>query len=498
MRVTGMMAKVSFGSVVKWLLWCGWLALFIGGVANYSGSWLTYTTFSLVFLAMLLSGLYRQVSYGYLFLVVMLWLGFWLKITVHLLVDYPFGESTGLFDKSPSAWDEVLLITTMGSIGVVVARALYQRFSLVSSSMVVRLNDEKFLAPVWYLAKRRWVWAGLIIVCVGLAIINSSLGILQVGLVPRTILPWPLNAVISWLVGYGLTLGIATLLWWDIVLGKNVSLVVYFVLIEAFTSTLSLFSRGAYIFHVIPQFFSLFKNRSRVIGWSRNNIIAVSATFIVLFAISYPLVNKLRAHYYSYAPMAGEFSVLGADADADTDTGVSELNKLARFGVDRWIGAEGLMAVWAHPGKGSDLFWEGIRERREVGKDTLYIEISRAVAFRAADKTKFQFTEIPGAMAFLYYSGKLWIVALGMFVFAWAVLASEALVSKYTGNPILCALWGGMTANAVTQFGVAPRSLLITLFEMICGIAAIWFVQSEYLSRGLQKTGLTKNMKSGA
>lgn len=483
-----MMAKVSFGSIVKWLLWCGWLALFIGGVTHYTGSWLTYTIFSLVFLAMLLSGLYRQVSYGYLFLVVMLWLGFWLKVTVHLLVDYPFGESVGLFDKSASAWDGVLQLATMGSLGVMAGRALYHLVGAASTSMVVAPGVVKSLAPAWYAASRRWIWALLISACVGLAIINASLGILQVGLVPRTILQWPLNSVISWLIGYGLTFGIATLLWWDIALKRNASLVVYFVLVEAFSSSVSTLSRGAYIFHVVPQLFSLFKNRLQIIGWSKNNIIAVSSAFILLLAVSYPLVNKLRTHYYFDAPL-----VIG---DGGVTQGVGGLNGLAKFAIERWIGAEGLMAVWASPEKGTELFLAGIRERREIGKDTLYIEISRAVDFGAADKAKFQLTEIPGAMAFLYYSGKSWLVVLGMLIFSIAVLGSEALVSKYSGNPILCALWGGMAANAVTQFGVAPRSLLITLFEMAFGIATICLIQSVHFSKVMQKIGLTKNLKS--
>lgn len=485
-----MVAKVGFGSIAKWLLWCGWFALFIGGVTHYTGSWLTYTIFSLVFLAMLLSGLYRQVSYGYLFMVVMLWLGFWLKVTVHTLVDYPFGESIGLFDKSAPAWDGVLQLATMGSLGVIAGRVLYHLVRGANTSMVVAPGAERSLAPSWFAEKRRWVWAFFICACLGLAIINASLGILQVGLVPRTILQWPLNSVISWLIRYGLTFGIATLLWWDISLKRNASLVVYFVLVEAFASSVSTLSRGAYIFHVVPQLFSLFKNKFQIIGWSRNNIIAVSSVFILMLAVSYPLVNKLRTYYYFDAPL-----VIG-------DGGVTQegggLNGLAKFAIERWIGAEGLMAVLASPNKSTELFLAGIRERREIGKDTLYIEISRAVDFGAADKAKFQLTEIPGAMAFLYYSGKSWLVALGMLIFSIAVLGSEALIYKFTRNPILCALWGGMAANTVAQFGVAPRGLLITLFEMAFGIATICLIQSVYFSKAMQKIGLTKNGMSEA
>ncbi len=482
-----MTTKAGFNSIMKWILLCGWFALFIGGVTHFTGSWLTYTMFSVVFLAMLISGFYRQVSYGYLFLVVMLWLGFWFKLTVHLLVVYPFGESIGLFDISASAYDEVLLVATIGSLGVIAGRVFFHLMGGATSAMLTAQSGVKPIAPTWYPAGRRWMWVCLMFVCVGLAIINASLGILQIGLVPSTILIWPLNAVISLLIGYGLTFGIATLLWWDITLGRNVSMVVYFVLLEAFTSTVSILSRGALIYHTVPPFLALYKNKNIVSGWSRKNIIAVSMAFFVLLVISNSLVNTLRGYYYSnVAP------VLLPGSDKASDKAIA----LAKFAVDRWVGAEGVMVVSAYPKKGVDLFTHGIMERREIGKDTLYNAISRPVYFEVVDKSKFQFSEIPGAIAFLYYSGQLWVVALGMIVLVLGVLASEGLVFRFTSNPILSALWGGAAAGAVAQMGVAPRGLLFYFFELSCGIAVIGFVQSKFFSRMLQKSSAFISVKN--
>jgi len=472
------MPKVYGASVAKWILLCGWFVLFVGGIIHYPGSWLAYAVFSGAFLAMLISGFYRQVTYGYLFLVAMLWLGFWFKLTIHLWVEYPFGESIGLFDKSASAWDKVLHVATAGCLGVMAGRLLYMLVFGQASSMSTTKDRVDSLVPEWYPSTRRWVWGALAAFCIGLAFINTNLGILQIGLVPKTYLVWPLNAVICWLIGYGLALAVATVLWWDISLGRNVSLVVYFVLLEAFSSTVSMLSRGGYIFHVIPQFFALYKNRNLISGWSHRNILAVCLAFIVLFALSNPLVNTLRNFYYSGVPFSGALATSGA---------------LARFAVDRWVGAEGVMAVSAYPSKGIDLLINGIIERREIGKDTLYISISRPVYFGVVDKSKFQFSEIPGAIAFLYFSGQLWIVALGMLLFVQVVLISELLVSKFTQNPLLSALWGGAAANAIAQMGIAPRGTLLYFFEMICGIAVICFIQSRYFSKVIKRFGDLKN-----
>ena len=477
-----MTTKVGCDSIVKWLLLCGWFALFISGVSHYTGSWLTYTTFSVVFLAMLASGFYRQVSYGYLFLVVMLWLGFWLKLTVHLLVRYPFGEPIGFFDGTPAAWDQVLLVSTIGSVGVTTARLLY---GLAGQPSAMLSQNSVFKAPAWHSATRKWMWASLTSFCVGLAIANASLGILQVGLVPNTILLWPLNAVISWLVGYGLTLGIATLLWWDISLGHKVSLTIFVVLIEAFASSISMLSRGAYLFHTIPQFLGLYKNSALVTGWTRMNTILVASVFVVLFAISNPLVNSIRAYKYSDVITSSVRSVLTKSA----------ASFLAKFAVDRWIGLEGVMAVSAYPKKGIDLFVVGLTQRAEIGKSTIYQEVCQS-HYRFVDMQKFQFGSLPGAVGFLYFTGYLWAVVVGMIVLVLAVLSSEGLIFKLTGNPLLSALWGGATANVVAQFGTAPRSLLIYFFEMSCGITTIWFIQSKLFSKILQKHRALRNVKS--
>lgn len=486
--------------LVKGVFLFVWTLLFVAAVTHYQGSWLTYTVFSVTFLAMLASGFYRQISYGYLFLVGMLWLGFWFKVTIHLLVDYPFGEPVGFFNGTAGEWDEVLKVATVGSLGVMVARLLYS-LAGTSSSMITK--NDVFKAPAWYPGIRKWLWAGLVFVCIGLALLNIQLGIHQVGLVPSTILMWPFNAVISWLLGGGLALCIATLLWWDIILGRNISSVVYFILLESFSSSVSLLSRGTYIFHAIPQILGIYANRTRVAVWSRKNIIIFCIVFILMFMISLPLVNTLRAYHYSnVTPVWNGVSVLSEKSAGSevSEVSAADLGKnasiLVKFAVDRWIGTEGVMAVAAFPEKSDDLFFRGLTERREIGKTTVYQEICQA-HYRFMDMNKFQFASLPGAVAFLYFTGSLWVVILGMIVLTLTLLASEGLVFRLTSNPLLCTLWGMAAANAVAQMGIDPRGGLTYFFEMSFGVAVIWFVQSRFFSSVMQRSNnFIRNMKS--
>lgn len=83
-----------------------WLILFMLGLSGYSGSIITYVLFSIITGAMLVTGFRQKISYGYLFLTVFLWLGFWLKLTIHTVLSYPFVEPVGSFLGGAGAWDE--------------------------------------------------------------------------------------------------------------------------------------------------------------------------------------------------------------------------------------------------------------------------------------------------------------------------------------------------------------------------------------------------------
>jgi len=466
---------VITGIILAGLLF--WLSLFVGGLIGFPGSKLIYTLFSVAFLAMLVSGFYRQVSYGYLFLVVFLWLGFWLKLTVHTIFDYPYVEPIGSFDGTAAAWDGVLWVAIVASIGVVVGRLLY---GLAGRKSTMLISEGGFRAPVWYPRIRKWLWISMLTVAMGLAVINVIYGIQQSGLVPRTILLWPLNAVIYWVLGMGLAMGIATLLWWDISLRKNISLPVYAILAEAFFSSVSLLSRGVYIFHTIPQMLALYKNRSILVRISLKKVMLLVVVFIGLFIISFSAVNILRNYHYSNVPI---------DFNSIKEGLVAKGVGATRFIVDRWIGVEGVMAVYSYPKKNDALFLSALTERPKIGDVTFYQRVCKS-HYQEMDMSKYAFASLPGAAAFFYYTGSLWYVFLGLLVLTLAVLFSESSVLSMTGNMLLCSLYGMNVANLIAQLGVAPRQVLIHLFMVFCGLIFIWFFQSGLVANLLRKASL--------
>ncbi len=361
-------------SKAKILLCLIWLALFGAGLVGYAGSKILYIGFSLVFLALLLSGLYGQLGYGYLFLTIFLWLGFWFKLTANFLIFgfFPFGEPVGLFDSSPAAWDTVLWVAVVAASGAMIGRLIYSLFKPVSTCIV----DEEAAAPVWYAACRILLWIAVLGACLTLAAINSIYGIHQIGLRPSTILPWPMNALIAWVVSMGSAMAITTLLNWEFQSGKNPIFPMYMVLIEGVSSTVSLLSRGTYLFHTISQIVVVFGiKKLRDYPLTRRVVLLFLVAFSMLFVASLLSVSKLRDHYYTTVP-----STVPSWRPA----------LFHQLVVNRWIGLEGVMAVSAYPHKSPQLLLEMASEHRNVSEPTRYQAISDSLGnppiFRGVQK----------------------------------------------------------------------------------------------------------------
>ncbi|GAB5604038.1 hypothetical protein [Sideroxyarcus sp. TK5] len=791
--------------------------LILAGMDSYPGAKLTYFLFCVSFWLMLLTAFDKRTHYGYLFLVVTLWLGFWGKLTAHLILDYPYVEPVGQFDGSAAAWDEVLWVAIVASLGVMLGRLVFRIFSNTYSR---EMRCDQSMAPAWYPAARKWIWLFAATGMVGVAIANMLLGIQQIGLTPRTILPWPMNALIAWQVSIGSALLVTVLLWWEVALRKNIAVSIYAPLVEAGLSASSLLSRGIYVFHTLPQLFALFENRKSLIGLTRTKvaILIFSLGCLMLLVIAgvttfrgylYPHVggftteeqkrltrlevleggianvkkliangepqeghlrelliekaqlevqkqearlevlaggiahvkelilkgepqeghlqellaekariekslaikgsgeaefadvleelkrqkmqsrlevlaggiahvkelilkgepqeghlqellaekariekslaikgsgetefadvlnelnrqkmqsrlevlaggiahvkelilkgepqeghlkellaekvklekalrnqsvvskekepptkeklvqlasqavqpptkskfegiregekeSEISVHEISKSHAAGQeppvmmFEVskqqassavqqtlganvptLGAEEkntseipDAvvkvtDTDQLIKEfmyqassgaLYRVLSLAVDRWLGLEGVMAVVAYPNKSAELLKDAALEKSESGKVTKFQTIANS-HYRWTDSSQWQFASLPGAAAFLFFSGSMWVVLLGMALFVIMLQLGEQLVFKLTANPLLCSLLGFTLANTIAQFGVAPRQVIPFYAMIACFILFVYVVQSDKIYQMIRKHMSARNARSAA
>ncbi len=156
--------------------------------------------------------------------------------------------------------------------------------------------------------------------------------------------------------------------------------------------------------------------------------------------------------------------------------------RFLQLAVGRWIGLEGVMAVQSYPEKSLGTFLQAATEKRSQEGVTLYQKVSNS-HYRWTDSNVWQFATLPGATAFFYYSGSVWLVVLGMAVLTGLIMMGEKAVLLLTGNPLLCSLIGLSMANTVSQLGVAPRQDLPYYLMISAAICMICVIQSEWVAR---------------
>src|SRR5690606_14798071 len=130
-----------------------------------------------------------------------------------------------------------------------------------------------------------------------------------------------------------------TLAWWEVGFSKKTDIAVYAIIIEGILSSISLLSRGMYIFHVVPLLFVVGKKNFLVWISLRKKII-----FIFLFVcgviITLTAVNNLRNFYYSGVKF--DISSLIELNKGEVKFGARKIAadylKKFSFAIDRWVG----------------------------------------------------------------------------------------------------------------------------------------------------------------
>jgi hypothetical protein len=296
----------------------------------------------------------------------------------------------------------------------------------------------------------------------------------------------------------GAALAIAVLVWWDTAEKKNITLPLFAILGEAFLSTVSIISRSVFLFHVVPQILALCARKEISQRCSRKQIHVLISTFLILFLMSIVAVSFMRDYQYE-----GSKSTALQVPDSVTDSSVGDLKPIPveplaqpakeissfrltlirQLVINRWIGIEGLMAASSYPEKSNALLWEMLTEKREVGKVSAYQRISNS-GYQTTD-VRYQFASLPGAVAFLYFSGSMVVVMLGMAALALIILILERAIFAFTQNPLVCSLFGVTAANTVAQFGIAPRQDIPFFLMIFLTAIFIYFIQSKTFALAL-------------
>ncbi len=468
------MSRRALGLIVGACL-IGLLVLSVRPPSGHPASVGAMLTFHAAFVVLLALVPLRPRSHAYSALAVMLTLGFWTKFLIRLIVASPYLEPIGRFDASTPAWNHALTTITAGVLGVAIARTIH--LAIARARHGAAGSQTSPAAPSLYVRHRRAVWTITALVAVASYVWNAYALVYVTGMDPRIVLPFKINAALSWWYVMGLPLWLAVLIGWELdrrgtqTIGLDL---LWIPLLEGIVSAGSLLSRAAYLIRVSPYFLAT----TRTNGAQRLRIggrcVTIAAIALAGFALSLAFVMTMRTFIFHPPPPAITTPSPASPsrpsaAPAPARTAAEYRRRSAFFAVrevgtlflDRWTGMEGVLAVTAARGTPA-LLRDVVREDPAAGVDAIYQRLAGARYTRQPGLT---FLTLAGPIALLALAGSSAFVTIGMGILAGILIAGEAFARWTLRNEIVCsvvAIGAGFMVSQVTF----PRLLAFFFVEL--------------------------------
>lgn len=447
-----------------WLLVLAGIVL-IGAcaLAEYRGSTWIYILFTVLSTAVLFFGFGRGAIFFDSFIGVLLWIGFWLKFSVHTAFSQGhFSIAVGAFDGSPDSLDQVLLVVCCALTAILLVRFVRQRFFFSYPVTMPEISYTGLYA--FYRQYRVALLTTFILTVLAVCISNAWFGIYQRGLVERVKLPFGLNGIYAWLLMFGMASISAIILRFEFELNRDrYWIAIVIALLEVTLSNISLWSRGMILNGSALMYgaVTLFRRREPRLRLGLAGFVVV--VFGVLFAASVLSVNYLRANAF-----------YGGYSQAERSGAVVE--QTSTLFLDRWVGVEGVMSVVGSKDKGWEVFKEALSERFDKSVNSFYDRHFVASPYDNTRGDGTHFVSLPGYIAFLFYPGSYFFLFFAVLAFSVVAAVCEYVVYRLGGkNLVFCALIAQVIAFRFTSFGYVPLQSYMLFGSILLNVLILFF-----------------------
>ena len=430
------------------------VSVFLASYFAWPGSKITYVIFSISFTLLLYLSLKRRPSVGYLFLTIALWIGFWLKLSLHVLdPNLPWMEPTGLFDFSSQAWDEVAIVSSVGAIAVLIGGFFFPALIGELKPGIIFKNK------VNHARTSLWI-VGLSIV-LSLVVFNEIFDIAHQAVPPPNLnLPFHLQGLVNWGLGGGVFLLLMIPLYSDVTSGsivRGAGLIVA----AALAISITLFSRGSVVIQSLTILLPFFVYRSFLFRPSVHQVLKCVVIIILGVSLSVVLSQSRRVAFFASVQTSPVQTFLSFDRYS--------LFLILKLPIERWIGLEGVMAMSAHPGKGRELLIRAINEPRVIGVLDMYTD--EIALSPGKDITKATYATPPSIFAFSYYAGNLFFVFISVTLLTIILLAVEYATMSVSKNPFLSSAVGMLGAIQIIHMGTGGLLVPTLIFLVTLTVA---------------------------
>ena len=405
-----------------------------------------FTILNLLLLRVILIG---RISWFYSFMAVFFFLGCWLKIIVHHILDYPYVEPSGNFGGTKEEWCSYYATASLIGLALTFSKLTFLFF-----------ETGKKKQQMHAVAVKTSEWIFLVFVTTIYYIINNIFAFFVTGVNARLVLPFSLNAPLGFMALIGFAVVVSTYLARDVIARKELAYKsVAAVLLISAVASVSMASRAAIVMQAVPMMIAA--TYVQVALGSRR----VSMKPVILFGTFLLGVLILVSIY--------RINVFSESSAEDIELLTSYAMQSAMLVVDRWIGAEAIMVSVSEPSSSIGLTMELLREDPSGGASAIYQVLSGG---QYEFIEKFTFLTLPGYFGVLSLSGSWVVIFWGTLFLGFIGMLYEFFIRKILFGQVVCiAVVSAAFANSLTQLSF-PRLIFPFLFQMTALVLILHFL----------------------
>ncbi len=394
-------------------------------------------------------------------------------------------------------YDKGLLISIVGISSII--------FSIFAFEIITRKKNfnffkKKIKTNSFYERIRKPLFLSMIFIIISIGYFNLEYSIYQRGIKSNDFIPF-LKPIISWLLLFGLTSFICNILYLEYKRGgKSFKIIFFFSFLEPFISNTSMLSRG-FVFNslsIILGFLKKCKNFSFL--YFLSTMIFVFCLFILSIYITENnrlnkfstnidntnnitvsiknFNNKVELKKLENNPKSNISPFFSSTLEND------KINFISQVLIERWVGLEEVMLTADSDKIGWSFLKKSFNEKQKQNKPSMF---DREIYGEnlSIDRTKHNYTSIPGIIAFSFFSNNLIFLFIFILSVTFFCLTIELITKIISYNNLfLSALIGQILAFRIIHFGVYP----IESYKIILAISLTLIISFSF-----SKFFLTKN-----
>jgi hypothetical protein len=407
-----------------------------------------------------------------------IWISFWLKFSLSLIIFNHFSEIGKYFDNSKYLFDKGLLVSIIAILNLTLLSVLINK--KIKTNYNLHTNKKNTIFVDFYFRNIKKILFLFVLIFAVLSFLNINFFIYRRGFLVNENLNYIVLNLFKWLTIFGLSSFSTLIIFCHLKKNKNLFLGLFLSILEGFFTNIGLLSR-AMIFQQFTNFLSLVRLKYGVLNKKVNYFFIIKYLFFIflIFYISNFIINYERKSLFSKYSLENEISIKNTDEKEITKNekyvnAFIFLNKeFVWIALNRWVGIDAVLSVVSHPNLNENILINALKEKFD---DKNYSYYERIFYNHEDDQFK---TEIkgnygiilPGFIAFSLYSGSLIVMFLiiSSLYFFGILLEMMALKLSY-GNLLFSALIGNVYAFRLIHFGYIPSQTYLLIAAIILNI----------------------------